>query len=184
MMNMEFNKVAGAVLLAGLIAMMSGFIAEQLVKPHEVEKTVYPTNIAQAPTATGSGAAAPAAGAAGPVEPVTARLASADPAAGQKAARVCATCHTFEKGGANKVGPNLWNIVDAPHARAPGFSYSPALQGKGGTWTYEDLNRFLANPKAYAPGTKMTFAGVKDPGERASLIAWLRTQADTPAPLP
>lgn len=183
-MNMEFNKIAGAILLAGLIAMMSGFIAEQLFKPHELEKTIYPTNIAQAPAAAGAGAAAPAAGAAGPVEPIAARLASADPATGQKTAKVCATCHTFEKGGASKIGPNLWNIVTAPQAHAPGFSYSPALQGKGGTWTYENLDVFLANPKEYAPGTKMTFAGVKDAGERASLIAWLRTQADTPAPLP
>jgi len=129
-------------------------------------------------------AAAAEKAAAAPVEPIAVRLAAADVERGKAAAKKCASCHTFDKGGKNGVGPNLWNVVMAAKGHAEGFAYSQALLGTGGQWTYEALDAFLANPKAYAPGTKMSFAGISRPDERADLIAYLRTLADEPAPLP
>ena len=111
-------------------------------------------------------------------------LKAADPAAGQKVAAKCKACHDFSKGGPNKVGPNLWDIVGAKHAHAAGFNYSDAIKGLSGDWTYENLDKFLAAPKGYAPGTKMAFPGLKKPEERAALIAYLRTLSDSPKPLP
>ena len=116
--------------------------------------------------------------------PIAPLLASADPAAGQATARVCLSCHTFEKGAPAKVGPNLWGIVGAPHAHAQGFAYSKAIAGKQGPWTYEELNHFLYSPKDYAPGTKMSFAGLRKDKDRANVIAFLRTLSDSPEPLP
>lgn len=179
MSSAEWNKVFASVLLAGLIAMLSGFVSGQLIHPHMPHHASYEVDTSALRPAA---AAAPAEA---QLEPIAPLLAAADPAAGQRAARACAACHGFEKGGANKVGPNLWGVVGAPHAHAPGFAYSNALASKKDQpWSYEELNAFLANPKAYAPGTKMNFAGIKSPQERANVVAWLRQQADTPAPLP
>jgi cytochrome c len=177
MSGMEWNKVAAAILLAGLIAMLSGFFAREFVRSEPPAEPAY----AVAP-AEPSGPAEPAV-ATGPAD-IVPLLASADPAAGQAAARVCQACHTFDKGGPAKVGPNLWGIVNAPHGHAQGFNYSKAITGKPGPWGYEELNRFLFNPKAYAPGTKMSFAGLRKDGDRANVIAYLRSLADQPAPLP
>ena len=103
------------------------------------------------------------------------------PRAARRSAKKCAACHSFDKGGANKVGPNLWGVVSRPIAAHEGFSYSAALaEKKGQPWTYDDLNHFLASPKAYAPGTKMSFAGISKDTERANLLAYLRTLADEP----
>jgi cytochrome c len=115
---------------------------------------------------------------------LAAMLASADPAAGEKIFHKCKACHTAEKGGPNRVGPNLWGIVGRPKASHEGFSYSSALSGLGGDWTYADLNAFLTKPRDYAPGTKMTFAGLKKPEDRADVITYLRTLSDSPKPLP
>ncbi len=110
-------------------------------------------------------------------------LASADAGAGAKVFKKCKACHTADKGGKNKVGPNLWDIVGKAKAAA-GFKFSGALKGLGGTWTYKDLDGFLADPKGFAKGTKMGFAGVKKPKARAHLIAYLRSLSDQPKPLP
>ncbi|UEM02948.1 cytochrome c family protein [Skermanella rosea] len=178
MSSMEFNKLSGAVLLGGLIAMMSGFIADVLVEPEHLEQNAYVVDTSAVTTS------APAEEGPAEPEPIAPLLASADPAAGERAARACASCHSFEKGGAAKVGPNLWGVVGGPHGHMEGFAYSSAIKDMPGNWDYEALNHFLLNPKQYAPGTKMNFAGIKKPEDRANLIAWLRTQADEPAPLP
>ncbi len=112
-------------------------------------------------------------------------IAKADVSAGHNKAQVCGACHTFDKGGSAKVGPNLYNIVNRVQAQAPEFSYSDAIKGMGtGRWSYEALDSFLFDPRAYAPGTKMTALGIKDAQERANVIAWLRTLSDKPAALP
>jgi len=119
------------------------------------------------------------------LEPVAPLLASADLANGEKLSKACAACHSFDKGGPNKVGPNLWNIVGAKHAHAEGFAYSDAIAAMADKpWSYEELNAFLAAPKVYAPGTKMGYAGMKKVEDRADLIAWLRSLSDSPQPLP
>ena len=115
---------------------------------------------------------------------VVARLAAADPEDGANAFRICAVCHSGEKGAPHKIGSNLWGIVGSRKAALPGFNYSVALKAKGGTWSYEDLAEYLHNPRTYAPGTSMAFAGMVDSGRIANLIAYLRTLSDNPAPLP
>ncbi len=116
---------------------------------------------------------------------ILAMIASADPADGEKATRKCAACHSFDEGGPNKIGPNLWDLVAKPIAGKEGYKYSDALGSRSGeTWSYEALDGYLENPKGWAPGTKMSFAGVKKPEQRADLIAYLRSLSGSPAPLP
>jgi cytochrome c len=115
---------------------------------------------------------------------LSALLGAADPAAGEKVFGKCKACHTVEQGGKNKVGPNLWNVVGRSKASVDGFSYSTALSDHGGEWSYDDLNAFLTSPKDYAPGTKMTYAGLKKATDRAAVIKYLREQSDSPKPLP
>ncbi|MCC7274350.1 MAG: cytochrome c family protein [Alphaproteobacteria bacterium] len=175
-MNMETNKIAGAVLLAGIVAMTSGMIAGMLVHPHKLAESVYKVEgVVQQ-------AAAPAAPAA--LQPIGPLLAAADPKAGETQAKKCLACHTLNQGGPNRVGPNLWNIVGAKHGHAAGFAYSAAIKDKPGDWNYEELNAFISSPKTYAPGTKMAFVGIPKAEDRAALIAYLRTLSDSPKPLP
>jgi len=115
-----------------------------------------------------------------PAEPIAVRLASSDVGKGQAAAKQCAACHTFEKGGPNRVGPNLYGIVDRAKASHEGFNYSAAMKAKGGTWTFDDLDHFIANPKSYVPGTSMGYAGLSRGGQRADLINYLHTLSDNP----
>ncbi len=180
MNGFEFNKLMAAILVAMLVAMLSGFIAHKLVSPAKLAKNVYV--VEGVPAATeGSGAPAAPAGPA-PIEPL---LAKADAAAGQKYARVCGTCHSFDKGQAAMIGPNLYGVVGGPHAHMEGFDYSDAMKAMHDhMWTFDELNVFLYNPRAHIPGTKMTFAGIKGDQDRANVIAWLRTLSDSPVPLP
>ncbi len=172
------NKIAAAVLTAALIAMTSGFIASFIYNPTELAQDAFVIEVEE-----GGAATAVAEAPAGP-EPISALLASASVDDGKKAAKRCASCHKFEKGGANGVGPALWNIVNADKGAVAGFKYSSVMGGFDGVWGYEELNEFIYDPKGYMPGTKMAFKGLKKTKDRANLVAYLRSLSDSPAPLP
>ena len=178
MNGFEFNKLFAAILVAVLVAMVSGFLAKELIEPKELEKNAYVVEGVGAPAAE-----TPDAAPKGP-PPIEPFLAKADVDAGQKTARVCGTCHTFGKGEPAKIGPNLYGIIGSKHAHMAGFDYSDGMKAMPGNWDFDELNVFLFNPRAHVPGTKMTFAGIKDDQSRANVIAWLRTLADSPVPLP
>ncbi len=135
-----------------------------------------------APSENEAGSAASA----GPAEQVDilALLTTANAQDGAAVFKKCVSCHVSDKGGANKVGPALWGVLDRPRATAQGFTYSSALGGMKGEWSYEDLNHFLENPRVFAPGTKMSFAGLKKGKERADAIAYLRSLSESPKKLP
>ena len=176
--ELRFNKVFAGFLCAGLLIMAGVQIAHFLVPDQQLSENSYVIEVLEA---TEVADAAPQD--TGP-EPILALLATADVAAGEKLAKKCTACHVFEAGGANKVGPALWGIVNKAKASVDGFAYSAALAGFGGAWDYQSLNAFLAKPKAYISGTKMNFAGLKKPEDRANMVAWLRIMADSQAPLP
>ncbi|MEE8506904.1 MAG: cytochrome c family protein [Kiloniellales bacterium] len=182
MSNIENVKIIGAVLAVSIIVMLSGFITELVYEPEQLEEHAYVVatgaeSAAEEETETAEPEPEP--------EPVAALIAAADTGAGQKTAKKCTACHSTAKDGANKIGPKLWDIVGRPVASVAGFSYSGGLKKKAGeTWSYANLDAFLAKPKDWAPGTKMTFAGLKNAEKRAALIAFLRTLSDSPAPLP
>ena len=178
--SFEWNKIIGAVLGTGVFAMGLGVVSDILFSQHPPEKPGYVIEVAEAAP---SGEAAPAA----PKVSFAELLAKADVAKGESQSKKCLACHSLEKGGPNKIGPNLWGVVDRPVAHHEGFSYSEAMKAfsEGGkTWTYENLDHFLTNPKALVPGTAMSFAGLKNDQDRADLVAYLRTLSDSPAPLP
>jgi cytochrome c len=102
---------------------------------------------------------------------------------GEKLSKKCATCHSFDKGGVNKVGPNMWDLINRNKGSVDGFAYSAALVEFGGEWSYSELNKFLLKPKKYIKGTKMNYNGLKKDTDRADIILWLRSLSDSPAPL-
>jgi cytochrome c len=176
--SFEFNKIVGAVLATGLCLVALNITAEAIFAPHHPAKPGFEIDLKPQASATAPGAKA------APEEPIETLLASATVDRGQSAAKPCSTCHTFQKGGPNGIGPNLFGIVGRPRASEPGFSYSDAIKAKSGDWTIDDLNRFLTNPKEFIPGTKMNFPGLPRGNQRADVIAYLNSLADNPKPLP
>ena len=176
-------RLAGAV-LGSLLALVGFHTAIDILYPKGTAN-LSKGRIVVAPEAAPTPPATPAA--AKPEEndpPVQTVLASADAHAGQSAAKVCGACHNFTKGAGAKVGPDLYGVVERDIGKAPGFSYSSALEHKGGKWTFQDLYEWIKNPKAFIPGNKMGFPGIKNPQERANIIAYLDEQSDHPVPLP
>ncbi len=179
MSGLELNKIAAAVLVAGLLAMVISKVTDVLYDPILTpEKRGYSVAGAE----TEQPGAAPAAEEK-PVD-ITTFLASADPAKGEALAKPCTTCHTFEQGGANKVGPNLWGVVGNKHGHKEDFTYSKAMGEHPGTWGYQELSEFLTKPAKYLPGTKMAFAGLKKPEDRANILAYMNKMSGSPVAYP
>ena len=178
--SFELNKIIGAILGACLILLVMSFTAGALFTPVIPDKPGFAITAKEEAGHGGEGKDAAAA----PSEPIEKLLQTASAEKGAAAAKKCAACHTFDKGGPNRVGPNLFGIVDRARASEAGFNYSAAIKAKPGKWTYDDLNQFIANPKGYIPGTAMGFAGIQKDSERADVIDYLHTLADTPVPLP
>ena len=171
-----FEKVGFGLLVAAWVVWGSHQIGGLLVHATELEKPAYAVGVADADAAKSGSPAV--------VESAMTLLASAAPDKGAKVFKKCKSCHSVNKGGKNGVGPNLWNVVGKAQASAEGYKYSGVLQGLGGEWSYENLDAFLMSPKNYAKGTKMSFSGLKKAGDRASVIAYLRSLSDAPKPLP
>ena len=179
MESMEVNKIIASVLTAGIIFFLAGFIGDTLVSETRLKQIAIKIEIpTEAPKA---GAPAPPA-----APPIAVLLAKADPARGEDATKKlgCIACHTFVEGGKNGIGPNLYGVVGEPIGKGKDYTFSAALSGKGGNWTFDLLNEWLTKPAAFAQGTKMTFAGVKDDQQRADIIDYLRTLSHNPEPRP
>lgn len=178
MKDLETNKIVASILVASLIAMFSGKVANFLYHPKEVKERGFAVEVT----------ADAVAGEAQPKEEetidISVLMASANVDKGNKIFKKCAACHSADKGGPNKVGPALYNVLGRDVASHAGYGYSDALKAIGGKWDYAKLFEFLKKPKDYAPGTKMSFAGLKKPEDIANLVAYLRQSSDNPLPLP
>lgn len=176
MESLEFNKIAGAVLATGLLVLGLKNFGSELFKTEAPEKPGFVIAVAEAQTAE-AGAAV--------ITPLPVLLAKADVGKGMSGAKACAACHNFEKGGANKVGPHLWNIVGRKMGSAEGFAYSDAFKALGDKpWDLETMSKWLDAPKAMVPGTKMAFGGIHNEQTRADVLAYLNSLSDAPQPLP
>jgi cytochrome c len=173
MSSFEWNKIIASVLTAMIVAMVAGILSSQLVRPKHIEHTVYlpPGAEEGAAHATAAAPAQPAA-----IEPIAPAMAKADPKKGQALSKVCTQCHTFEKGGANKIGPNLFGIMEENIAAVPNYQFSPALLAhKDEKWDPDKLNVWLHRPQDFAKGTKMSFPGMPKVQDRADVIAYLES---------
>lgn len=180
----ELTKIAAGVLSALLLIFGTKTALEISHAGHKSTVVGYKLPVKTAPAGgTATAAAAPAAGFA--FAQVASLLPKASADAGAAAFKKCTACHTIDKGGANRVGPNLHGIVNRQKASVAGFAYSDAAKSQGSDkWTFENLAKFLNNPKSYMPGTKMVFNGIADTQELADTLAYLRANADSPVPLP
>jgi cytochrome c len=177
--SFELNKILGAVLGTCLFLLTLNIASGAIFTPAKPAKPGY--DIAVQETAPADAAKGPAE----PEKPIAVALATANVEKGAASAKKCASCHTFEKGGPNRVGPNLYNVMTRGHAALDGFNYSAAMKGLAGhQWSYDELDKFLTNPKAMVKGTNMSFAGIARQSERADVIVYLRTLNDSPPALP
>ncbi|KRC79742.1 c-type cytochrome [Sphingomonas sp. Root241] len=172
-MDDRFNTIAGWALAGGIAALGLSIVSGMVFHSERPEKMGYAIEGVE-DTSEGGGAA---------VAPIATRLAAADVAKGADIFKQCTACHTINQGGASGIGPNLYAAVGKPHGHVPGFAYSDALKAVPGTWTFEALDSWLTSPRKYAPGTKMTFAGLSNPQDRANVIAYLNSQGSN-LPLP
>jgi cytochrome c len=177
--SLEFNKALAAVLTAGIIASGAGVFSRIIYHPYIPAERAYPIDMAAVEDAGGEAAEEQE-----EAMEISEVLATADAGSGETIAKKCAACHSFEQGGANKIGPNLWGALGRDIASLPDFEYSSALAEKEGNWDYEQLNAFIADPRGWAPGTKMTFAGLSKPQDRGDLLLYLQSLSDNPPPLP
>lgn len=179
--SLEFNKIAGAVLMTGLVALGVSDLSKVLVHSEAPEKVAYPL-----PEGSGGdeGAAAAAGDKAAEGPSLGALLAQGSAEKGLKVFKKCVACHTYDDGGKTKQGPNLFSILDRKVAGVEGFKYSKGMAALGGNWTYEQLDAFLKKPKALISDTKMSFGGIKKPQQRADLILFLRAQGSADTALP
>jgi cytochrome c len=177
MNSFELNKILGAILGTCLITLALNIGAGAIFAPEKPAKAGYSIAVQEHP-AGGAEAAKE------PEVPMETLMASGSVEKGQAAAKQCQACHTFEKGGPARVGPNLWGIVGRTRASVEGFNYSAAMKAKGGTWTFGELYAFLSNPRGYIPGTNTTFAGLSRGQQRADVIDYLNTLSDSPLPMP
>ena len=177
MNSFELNKILGAILGSCLTLLLLNIGAGAVFAPVKPQKPGYA--IAAKEADSGKAGEPKAA-----EEPMEAMLSSASVEKGQATAKQCVACHTFEKGGPNRVGPNLYGVVGRPKASEAGFNYSAGMKAKGGNWTFGDLYGFLANPRGYVPGTNMTFAGLSRGQQRADVIDYLNTLSGSPLPMP
>ena len=178
---METNKIFGAIILALLLLALFSKTGEMLVHPNYPEETAYKIDVPD--KGIQSESSKEVVDQFENLPDILSLLQTASLENGEKLSKKCSTCHSFESGGANKAGPNLWNVVNKQKASSDGFAYSAAIAEFGGDWNYSELNKFLLKPKEYIKGTKMNFNGLKKDSDRADLIIWLRSLSDSPAPL-
>ena len=177
MESLEFNKVAGAILATGLLVLGLKNFGTELFKTEAPEKPGFAVEVAQAATTAGAGDVK--------AEALPVLLAKADVEKGMGVAKACLSCHSLEKGGANKVGPHLWDVVGRKMGSAEGFAYSEGFKAMGDkAWDLESLNLWLKAPKEFIKGTKMAYAGITKDQDRANVLAYLNTLSDAPKELP
>ena len=175
-MDDRANTIAGWALAGGIAALGLSILSGMYFHSERPEKMGY---VVEGVEVEGE------AGGAEAEKPIAFYLASADPAKGADVFKKCAACHNATKGGANALGPNLWGMLgETIGAGHGGYAFSDALKSKGGTWDWQNMSDWLKSPKAFAPGTKMTFAGLSKPEDRANIIAYLNQQSDAPKPMP